>query len=189
MHDPKSKAASAKLTLLTFFSIAAVVISLSALGYSLAKTPKIAFIRSDELLNKYKGMQEAKAKFEEKAKGWQATSDTLKSSFEAALKTYEKASATMSASARVQKEQELRSRQEEYGRYAQALNQQAEQEDKKLTENVLAQVNAFLKVYGEKHGYDVIFGANGGGSIVHGRDVYDITDEVLIELNLQYEGN
>jgi len=176
--------------LLPSLSILGLVVGIAAIliAFSTTGSPKIAYIKSDELLQKYQGMIDAKAKFEDKAKDWQANTDTLKAEFEASLKAYEKATATLSPNERAAKEKELRAKQEEYGKYSQAINQQAEQEDKKLTEGVLAQVNAYLKVYGQKHGYDIILGAN-GGTVVHGSDTYDITDEVLVELNKQYAGN
>lgn len=189
MRNQQSANFPTNIRLLIFFSIAALLISVGALGYSIVKIPKVAFIDSDKLLDKYKGMQDARSKFEEKAKVWKSNTDTLKVEFEAALKTYERDRVAMSKAAQIQKEKELRSKQEEIGRYSQAVSQQAEQEDKKLTESVLAHVNSFLKVYGEKHGYNIIFGANGAGSVLYGSDLFDITDEVLLELNGVYESN
>ncbi|MEM1323195.1 MAG: OmpH family outer membrane protein [Bacteroidota bacterium] len=149
---------------------------------------KIAYVRTDEILNKYQGMIEARSAFQVKAGDWQAKVDTLKAELEASVKDYEAVKVSLTSQTRAEREKSLQAQQDQLYRYSQAVSKKAEEEDHKLTEGVLSQINALLEVYGKEHGYSVIFGANGTGSIVYGNEAKDLTNEVLIELNRSYEG-
>ncbi|MEM1323736.1 MAG: OmpH family outer membrane protein [Bacteroidota bacterium] len=150
---------------------------------------KIAYVRTDEILSKYQGMIEARSTFQVKADDWQSKVDTLRAEFEASVKDFEAVKVSLNNKNRKEREQSLQTKQDQLYRYSQAVSQKAEEEDRKLTEGVLSQINAFLEVYGKKHGYSVIFGANGAGNIVYGNEAKDLTNEVLIELNRSYEGH
>ncbi len=152
-------------------------------------TKKIAYVRSDELLSKYQGMIQAREAFKVKADSWQTRIDTLKNEFESAMKAYEASMPELNKREREDEENKLRRQQEDLVRYTEAISQQAEEEDAKMTQGVLNQVNSLIEMYGKSNGYDIIFGANGSGNIVYGVEAVDITNEVLIALNRDYEGS
>jgi len=56
------------------------------------------------------------------------------------------------------------------------------------SEQIQKQLNQYLKDFGTEKHYDFIFGANSEGSLMYSKDVYDISDEVLKYINLQYRG-
>ena len=56
-----------------------------------------------------------------------------------------------------------------------------------MMEGVLNQVNSFVQDYGRKKGYDVIFGTTLSGNILYGKEVIDITNEVVEGLNQTYK--
>ncbi len=171
------------LSVLAFLGVMGTMI------YSMVGTKKIAYVRSDELLNKYQGMIQAREAFKVKADSWQVRIDTLKNDFEGAMKAYEAALPKLNTKERTEKESRLRKQQEDLVRYTEAISKQAEEEDAKMTQGVLNQVNSLIELYGKNHGYDIIFGANGSGNIVYGVEAVDITNEVLVALNRDYEGS
>lgn len=57
-----------------------------------------------------------------------------------------------------------------------------------MTADVVNEVNAFLKEYGEEKGYTIIMAATEYGNIAYADEDLDITDEVLERLNKQYAG-
>jgi outer membrane protein len=57
-----------------------------------------------------------------------------------------------------------------------------------MTSDVVTQVNAYLKKYGESKGYTVILAATEYGNLAYADDDLDITDEVLEGLNKEYSG-
>jgi outer membrane protein len=72
--------------------------------------------------------------------------------------------------------------------YQQAMNTQAQQEDQKMTGEVLTQINAYLKKYGKAHGYKIVMAATEYGNIAYADESLDITADVLKGLNEEYQG-
>jgi len=73
--------------------------------------------------------------------------------------------------------------------YQQAIQKQIQEEDKKTTQTVINDINDYIKEYGKKKGYKIIFGASGGGNIMYASEGADLTQDVLKGLNADYEGN
>ncbi|HEY9008587.1 MAG TPA: OmpH family outer membrane protein, partial [Ohtaekwangia sp.] len=82
----------------------------------------------------------------------------------------------------------IRSKQKQFADYQQAMNTQAQQEDAKMTQEVVTQINAYLKKYGEANGYKIILAATQYGNLAYADEGLDITDEVLAGLNKEYSG-
>jgi len=80
----------------------------------------------------------------------------------------------------------LHSKQKELVNYQRAIQESAQQEDAKSTQQVVAQVNAFLERYGKQHGYDLILVATPSGSIAYAKSSLDLTEEVVADLNKEY---
>jgi outer membrane protein len=152
------------------------------------KPDKVAYVKTDELLAKYQGMVEAKAKYEEKAMTWQSNIDTLKAEFTSLVEDYKENGKTLSNAKKQEVEKGLQAKQKQLNDYQQSISQQAQEEDQKLTQGVLNQVNSFIEEYGKENGYKIIFGANGSGTIVYGTDAINITNKVLMTLNKEYNG-
>lgn len=67
------------------------------------------------------------------------------------------------------------------------INKQSEEEDAKLSNAVVNEVNAYIKEYGKNHSYKIIIGANNSGNVLYAQDGVDLTQEVLTGLNLKYK--
>jgi len=150
------------------------------------KNDNIAYVDSGRILSEYKASVDAKKVFQSKAKVWQANIDTLTNQVKSSIQKYEKSIATLS-----QKEQELtkqiiQSKQKQLDDYQHAIQDNAKDEDGKLTQNVVSQINAFLLKYGKKHNYKMILIANQSGTIAYARDGLDITAQVIEDLNNEY---
>jgi outer membrane protein len=120
----------------------------------------------------YHGATAQHETFQRKAKVWQQRLDSLTSELQALNLT--------SVAIRSSKEQQLL-------RYREAVQQQAEQENQRLTKAVLAEINAYIKQYGKAKGYTFILGATESGNIVYAAEGTDITSDVLKGLNEQYD--
>jgi outer membrane protein len=149
---------------------------------------KVAYVKTDVLLEKYQGMIEAKQKYQTKAVAWQANMDTLKVELKGIMDDYQANQSKWNAAKQQQVEKDIQAKQKQFNDYQQAISQQAQQEDQQLTQGVLNQVNAYIEAYGKKYHYKIIFGANGSGTIVYGTDAIDITDTILKGLNKEYNG-
>jgi outer membrane protein len=158
------------------------------LAYTVFQAKQIVYVDSAKLMNGYKGMQDARKAYQQKAGAWKANIDTLASEVQRQIFTYEKESPKMSPKERQLSQELIRTKQKQFTDYQQAMNSQAQQEDSKMTGDVITQVNAYLKKYGEAKGYKVILAATEYGNIAYADEGLDITDTVLEGLNAEYGG-
>src|SRR4051794_3763822 len=120
-----------------------VFIGLTALGFSAAlylKSPRIAYVRSHDLISKYKGTLEAQSMFQKKKNGLLANADSLRSNFEQSRLGYTSNFSRLSANQRSQQEEILRQQQAQLIKYQAAIDQKIEEEDATMMDGVLGQV-------------------------------------------------
>ena len=86
-----------------------------------------------------------------------------------------------------QKGAELNRREQELGMEQNALIQQLQKEGNDLKDTLVSEVKKFIKDYGKKKGYDYVFGTGDAATVLYAKDGYDITKEVLKELNDTYK--
>lgn len=133
----------------------------------------IYYVNPNKLLQGYHGAAVQHEIFVTKAKEWKQRVDSL--NFELQAMT------NAPANVRTSKAQQLM-------RYRDAVQQQAQQENERLTKAVLEEINVYLKQYGKEKGYTFILGATDSGNIVYAAPGTDISEEVLKGLNAQYDG-
>lgn len=149
---------------------------------------KIAYVRSSELVNGYLGMKEARNTYELKLQLWQANVDTLKLDYQRALNKYNNELTNLSIEEKKLRVSYLQKQESNLIQYSEIIKQKAKQEDEKMTQGVLNQVNSFVQEYAVQHGYDIVLGTTLSGSILYGIETIDITDELLKALNKVYKG-
>jgi outer membrane protein len=170
------------LSLISFLGIVAISI------YLFITPTKLVYVDSAKLVNGYKGMQTARQAFKQKATTWKANIDTLAQEVQQQIMNYEKESTKLSPKERKLSEELIRMKQKQLGEYQQAMQTQAQQEDAKMTGDVISQVNAYLKKYGKSKGYKIVMAATEYGNIAYADEGLDITEEVLEGLNKEYSG-
>jgi outer membrane protein len=148
---------------------------------------EVRYVDSAKLVNEYKGMEAARKIFQQKASAWKANIDTLSSDVQNEIMKYEKVSKDLSTREKQLSEELIRQKQKQLYEYQQAINQQAKEEDDKMTQEVLTQINAYIKKYGAENGYKIVLGA-ANGNIVYADDALDITAQILEGLNKDYAG-
>lgn len=162
------------------------IITLSVIVFN--NNQKVVYVDSSKLLNNYKGMQAARAAYQTKAGAWKSNIDTLASEVQQLIFKYEKESASLTIKERQLSQELIRNKQKQLADYQQAMNTQAQQEDARMTGDIVVQVNSYLKKYGESKGYTVILAATAYGNLAYADEGLDITDEVLEGLNKEYSG-
>ena len=165
------------------------LIGLLVLGFLyFTSNQKIYYVDSAQLMNGYKGMQNARNAYQQKAATWKANVDTLASEVQKQIMDYEKGFNKMSAKEKQLSQELIKTKQNQLVEYQRAMNSQAQQEDDKMTGEVLNQVNAYLKKYGKDHGYKIIMAATQYGNIAYADENLDLTKDVLEGLNKEYSG-
>ncbi len=152
------------------------------------KTPIVAYVDSNVLLENYEGMKAARQRFQQKATQWQANIDTLKAELDREIRNFEQKKKGATKRERELSEELIQTKRQQFMNYQQAIQQQSQQEDLNMTQEVLNEVNAFIGSYGKKNGYTLILGATTMGNIIYAEEVLDITDELQEALNDQYLG-
>ena len=168
-------------------AIVALLISTGSFFYLQSSSSQV-YVDVNKLLDGYKRTKIVRAQFEEKAKTLNANVDSLLVDWQNELKVYEKERSKMSKKELELKQELLGNKQQQLNNYQQAIQKQIQEEDQKATQTVINDINDYVKDYGKKQGYQIIFGASGSGNIMYAHDSADLTDEVLEGLNAEFEG-
>lgn len=133
---------------------------------------KVGYVNPNKITQDYHGFEAQQLTYSGKVRNWQQHIDSLNSELQAQNKSH-------TANLTIKEQQLLR--------YRNAIQQQAQQENQRLTKAVLGEINIYLKQYGKEHGYTFILGATESGNIVYAAEGTDITEDVLKGLNAQYD--
>lgn len=138
---------------------------------------KIAVIDAVRLFNEYQMKKEIEEKETGRLKYFGHIADSVRQSMELAQK--------MNAAREAQK-----SLVQAFRMAKMELDQNYEQSNQMINEQVWKRLNPLIDEYAKEHGYKLIIGANGMGSVLYNDSYYDITDQVLKSINKQYaQGN
>lgn len=168
--------------------ITGLLISFSLALFAYFSQPKIGYVNNQKLFAEYNAVKEGHQTFQKKMDSWQGNIDTLKSELEKEYADFKVKMVSMSPKEVEERKNELMKKKEEVLNYKTALEKQADEEEAKINQAIINQVNDYLKEYGEKHGYDYILGVTDNGSVLYAKEAKDLTDEILKGLDKKYKG-
>jgi outer membrane protein len=163
-----------------------IVLLIVVLSFQLFRKEKMAYVDSAKLLSNYKAMTDARKDFETKSKQWQANIDTLMQDVQRAIHQYEKDAVQGSEKEKKMARELIANKQKQMQDYQRAIQQNAQQEEARLNQEVISQVNSFLMEYGKEHHYKLILVAS-NGNIAYADAGLDITDDIVNQLNKSYK--
>lgn len=152
------------------------------------KDKKIGYVNSHQLIYEFDGMKEMQLKFQAISKEWEANLDTLKIEYQKSLNNYQASYDQLTNEEKAIQENLLRVQQNNIVQYSKNIENQSKEEEKKMLDAVLNQVNSLVEAYGNKKNYDLIFGTTDSGNLLYGDVAVNITDEVINEINANYAG-
>ena len=170
----------------TILSILAIMLATVAFYYAKSSSQQV-YVDVNKLMEGYKRTKIAKAEFDKKANTMKANVDSLLSGWQKELKNYEKERTTLTPKELKLKQELLQNKQQQINGYQEAIQKQIQEEDKKVTQTVINDINDYVKEYGKDKGYKIIFGASGSGNIMYADESSNLTDDVLKGLNAEYE--
>lgn len=168
-------------------AIIALLVSICSFFY-FNSTSHLVYVDINKLMDGYKRTAIEKSKFEEKAKLMQSNVDSLVADWQNELKVYEKERSSMSKKELDLKQELLGNKQQQINNYQKAIQGKIQEEDQKASQTVINDINDYVKDYGKKNNYRIIFGASGSGTIMYADEAADLTVEVLEGLNSEYQG-
>jgi outer membrane protein len=171
---------SKKITLL--FS-AFLICTVALVIYQIKSQPKTGYVLIQDLYNGF----EMKKEMEKKYKITKDARDKILDSLSFELK--------MIAN-QIQSEEEKNKetikkfeiKREEYFQKKQAFEEDNEMLTKKYDQEILTQLNQYVKDYSSAQGYTYVFGNDGNGSLMYGNEDNNITKEVVEYINNKYKG-
>lgn len=87
------------------------------------------------------------------------------------------------------KGQQLQKREQELMAEQEAIMKQLQGEFAVKNDSAVSKMKRYIKDYGKKNGYDYIYGSGEStNSVLYAKDSYDITNDILKELNDKYKG-
>ncbi len=150
---------------------------------------KTGFVNTEKVVKEYKDMTTAQDKYGKMNDNLMAELQKKAQAYQTEVQDYQKQMKSMSSSARTKKEEELMQKRQQLQQEQQMRSQQLQQESQAAIDSVISKVKDQVKAYGEKNGYDYIYGQNDAGSIMYAKDSYDVTDEVIKALNNSTSAN
>lgn len=166
----------------------ALIVSIGSFFYFQSSDSEQVYVDVNKLLDGYKRTSIVRAEFEKKAASMNANVDSLLGDWQQELKDYEKERSSMSKKELALKQELLGNKQNQINSYQQAIQKQLQEEDQKVTQTVINDINSFVKEYGKEKGYRIILGATGAGTIMYANEEADLTEEILDQLNASFDG-
>jgi outer membrane protein len=168
-------------------SILALIFSVFSLAHEfLNRQDDVVSVDAVKLMFKYRGIEDAKKALLSRNREWQGNLDTLKKELQAAVADYGKNKATASKREIKLMEEVVQSRQHNLANYQQAMEDQMKKQNEELAGKILTKVNDYVKRYGKRKGYTIILAATQLGNVAYANESVDITDQVLVGLNEEY---
>lgn len=184
----KEKATKIANTLTLPIALVALLASVATFFYTPSKS-ELVYVDINQLVEGYKRTKVEREAFTKKANTLKANVDSLLVDWQEELKAYEKERAAMTKKELELKQQLLQNKQQQIDNYQQAIQKQIQEEDQKMTQTVINDINDYVKDYGKKQGYRIILGASGTGNIMYAEDASDVTETILDGLNAAYQGS
>jgi len=148
----------------------------------------VGFVRSQELVYQFDGMQDAMAKFEMERQQWMQNVDTLKADYQMSLDDYNSQFASYSQDERLAQENRLQHQYNNLLKYSEQMEATLNERETVILDGVLNQVNAFSKEFAQAQGLDLIITTASAGNILFGEEDMDYTEELLGFINDKYNG-
>jgi Skp family chaperone for outer membrane proteins len=168
-------------------SVVAVMVGvflLAAMGQAQAQL-KIRYIDSQKVLENYPQFQEAQKKLEELRQKYETEFSQMQQEAQNLYEELQNQSLLLSPEKKAEKEAELQNLATQLERYQyEKLGPQGElyRKNKELTDPIIDKITQVIRRIGEEDDYDFILDAV-GGTVLHAKPEYDITERVIEELN------
>jgi outer membrane protein len=164
--------------------ILALLVSLLAIGFHFQKKSlKIGYAETTVLMAEFSESVEAKAQFRKSQDEWDANLKRINDSLTAAMNVLKANFDKVPPKERETLERNLARWNHDLQRYTQAVKRMSEEKEKELLAPVLNKMNAFMKTWGEDHGFDMIFGTASGGNILQASSALNLTQDLLRDMN------
>lgn len=166
-----------------------VIIALVAMvSLASCNQAKLGVVNTEKLIKEYQETVDAEASIKEKQDKMQKDLEASYKAFQVKVDNYRKNAAKMSNKKRQETEQQLGAEQQQLQQLQQQAQYTVQNEGQEAIKKIAEKVNTYIKDYGKKNGYQIIFGTvDLNGAVMYNEDKIDLTETVLTALNNQYK--
>lgn len=147
---------------------------------------EVAYVDINKLMEGYQRTQTERESFNKKVSLLKANVDSLMVEWQNELASYEKERLSMGKKELVLKQELLKGKQKKLNDYQQIIQNQIQEENQKITQTIINDINDYVAQFGERNNCRIILGAQGSGNIMYANEATDLTETVLAGLNQQY---
>jgi len=143
---------------------------------------KVAYVQTSVLLEQAPGRAEAEAQFEKETGTYRDQIKRMSDSLNTMVSSFEQRQASLAAPAREAQAKSISTKQQEYQRRTQELEQKAQGRQNELVQPILDKIKSAIEEVRVEGGYAMIFNADQGSPIVAVDKSLNVTDRVLTRL-------
>lgn len=165
-----------------------LLLTISFFVYLFYSIPKVGYVRTKILIEKYDGIKESRILYNKRTAEWQIMIDSLSNTLKNDIIAFEKEEKNMPEKMRLFREHQLEERINAFDAYKINTEQKKATEEEKLIQAGYNQINAMVEEYAKENNYDFILGTTQEGNLMYGAASRDITEEVLTALNKKFKG-
>ena len=145
--------------------------------------PKLGYIIISEVYSKFELKKQLEHKFLSAKANRQKVLDSLGFDLRLLAKRID------AAKGKDRKDEDFyNSKREEFYRRTQMMEEDNNALSKQYDTEIFNQLNQYVRDYGKEFHYQFIFGNDGNGSLMHGEDDLNVTDDVVKYINRKYSG-
>ncbi|MEM6845610.1 MAG: OmpH family outer membrane protein [Bacteroidota bacterium] len=151
--------------------------------------PRIAYVNSDTLLANYKFFQTKREELEKRAEDLQKEYENRARGLQNEISSFQQNAGGMTMNQARAVEEDLRKKQQNLLQYQQNLSTQLLEEEGKVNDDLYDRVSSYLEDYGKNADFKLVLTYTKNSGVLYADDSLDITNQVVMGLNEQYDGN
>lgn len=171
-----------KIIVIVFFALSLIALNYFVTTNSLSK--KNSWINLNKVYNDFS----LKKDLEKKLLIVQNERKKITDSLELQLKVFVKQFEVLTDAQKDERSQVFQLKKQEYLVKKQEFEEDNNQLQADFNQQILTQINQYVKEYAIEHNYDFIFGAEGTGVLMYAKEENEITEDVLLYINSKYKG-
>lgn len=166
-----------------FFVIFSTAVALLVTGVATAEAqaPRLGYINSQRIMAEAPGTSAAQAAFEGVMQGYRTELERLETDLDSLQQNLERQQATLSATARQERQQQIQERFMAYQQRQAELEQEAQQRQAELVAPIMERISTVIEEIREEGGYAMIFDTATGALITADPNL-DLTGQVIERL-------
>ena len=148
---------------------------------------KIGFVDNVKLMDEYQEKIDVESKFKVKADALAKKRDSISQAFQMEAQAFQTKAQSMSQTKAQEEYAAMQQKGQYIGQQLQQQDQQLQMEGQTEMDSIVATVKEEIRAYGKANGYSYILGGGDGGSVLYGKEVNDLTNDIVKLLNDKYK--